>query len=131
MKRKVLMLMTIIFAGIMTANAQGGGNFPRLTIEERVKRIHDKIDSAFTLGPTKMADVDSIFTQYYRKQTKIREDMMAAAGGGQIDRQAMTDQMKPVMDDRDAKLKTALGDDKYKIWKEQIEPSMQPPRRNQ
>ena len=124
MKRKILLLITIIIAGTMGLNAQGGGQ--RLTVEERVKRVHDKIDSAFKLSPTKIADVDSIFANFYRAQNKVREDMMA--GGGQFDRQAMNDKMKPFMDDRDAKLKAILGDDNYKIWKEQIEPALMPQR---
>jgi hypothetical protein len=40
----------------------------------------------------------------------------------------MNDKMKPIMDDRDAKLKALLGDDNYKTWKEQIEPAMMPQR---
>ena len=127
MKRQIVMFVLLLLAGFGFINAQGGGGgFQRMTTEERVKRVHDKIDSAFKLGPTKMADVDSVFTNFYRTQSKIREEMMN--GGGQPDRQAMNEKMKPVMDDRDAKLKTILGDDNYKIWKEQIEPTMMPQR---
>jgi hypothetical protein len=87
--------------------------------------VHQKIDSAFKPEAKNMAEVDSIFANYYRSQDKVREDMMA--GGGQVDRQAMMEKMQPLMDDRDAKLKKALGDDKYKVWKEQIEPTMRRP----
>ncbi len=124
MKRKILLLVTIIFTSIMASNAQGG--FQRLTIEERVKRVHDKMDSAFKLEPAKLANVDSIFTDFYKGQAKVREDMMN--GGGQFDREAMMEKMKPLTDDRDAKLKAVLGDDNYKIWKDKIEPDMMPRR---
>ncbi len=120
MKRKGLMILTIMFAAVITANAQ----FQQRTVEERVKMVHTKIDSAFKLGDTKMANVDSIFANYYRSQDKLREEMM---NGG--DRQAMREKMQPLMDDRDGKLKAVLGDDNFKVWKEQIEPSMRPQRR--
>jgi len=105
MKRKIVTLITIMFAGIMAANAQ----FQQRTVEERVKIVHTKIDSAFKPGDTKMADVDSIFTNFYKAQDKVRSDMMS--GGGQFDRQAMMEKMQPLMTDRDAKLKATLGDD--------------------
>ena len=126
MKRKIVILVLFLFAGFAFVNAQGGGGgFQRRTVEERVKMVHQKIDSAFKLDATNMAAVDSVFANYYRSQDKVREDMMA--GGGQVDRQAMMEKMQPLMDDRDAKLKKALGDDKYKVWKEQIEPTMRRP----
>ena len=125
MKRQIVILVLFLFTGFSYVNAQGGG--PRRTVEERVKMVHVKIDSAFKLDATKMAEVDTIFATAYRAQDKLREDMMS--GGGQPDFQAMREKMQPVMDDRDAKLKKVLGDDNYKIWKEQIEPSMRPQRR--
>jgi protein CpxP len=125
MKRKIAILILFLFAGFAYANAQGGGGFQRRTVEERVKTVHEKIDSAFKLEAKNMAEVDSIFSNYYKSQDKVREDMMA--GGGQVDRQAMMEKMQPLMDDRDAKLKKALGDDKFKTWKEQIEPTMRRP----
>ncbi|HWC52852.1 MAG TPA: hypothetical protein VG676_04630 [Chitinophagaceae bacterium] len=123
MKRKAIMLLTVMFAAIITANAQ----FQQRTVEERVKMVHTKIDSAFKLGDKKMADVDSIFSNFYRSQDKVRQDMMS--GGDRPDFQAMREKMQPLTDERDNKLKAVLGDDNFKIWKEQIEPSMRPQRR--
>ncbi|HYM95594.1 MAG TPA: hypothetical protein VET23_15755 [Chitinophagaceae bacterium] len=123
MKRKVMMLLAITITAITVANAQ----FQRRTVEERVAMIHAKIDSSFKPDAKKMADVDSIFADFYRSQDKLREEMRS--GGGQPDFQAMREKMQPLMTERDDKLKAALGDDNYKIWKEQIEPSMRPQRR--
>lgn len=126
MKRKIAILILFLFTGFAFVNAQGGGGGgQRRTVEERVKMVHQKIDSAFKPEATNMAEVDSIFANYYRAQDKLREEMMS--GGGQPDFQAMREKSQPLMDDRDAKLKAALGDDKYKIWKEQIEPTMRRP----
>jgi hypothetical protein len=47
-------------------------------------------------------------------------------------RAAMQEKMKPQLEALDAKLKPILGDDKFKTWKEQIEPTLRgrggPPR---
>ena len=56
-----------------------------------------------------------------------------ASGGGDRDamRAAMQEKMKPQQEALDAKLKTILGDEKFKIWKEQVEPTLRrggPPR---
>jgi hypothetical protein len=56
-------------------------------------------------------------------------------GGGGGGFQAMQEAMKPHQDALDAKLKPVLGDDNFKIWKEQIEPTLRrrgggPPRNN-
>lgn len=121
MKRKVLTLLIVLSAVVISAQAQ----FQRRTVEERVASVHAKIDSAFKPDAKKLADVDSAFASYYRAQDKLREEMM---NGG--DRQAMREKMQPLTEERDNKLKTILGDDNFKIWKEQIEPSMRPQRRN-
>ena len=89
--------------------------------------VHQKIDSAFKLDKAKAADVDSAFANYYRSQDKLRQDMMS--GGGQPDFQAMREKMQPLADERDKKLQGILTADQYKVWKEQIEPSMRPQRR--
>jgi hypothetical protein len=121
-KRSAFFLLLFVFAGSMTVIAQGGGQ--RRTVEERVKRVHDKLDSAFKLEPAKMAQADSAFAHYYRASDKMRDDAVAAAGGGQPDFQGMRDKMQPLADARDKELKAILGDDKFKIWKEGIEPTM-------
>ena len=119
--KKSITLFVILFTGIsITSMAQGG--FQRLTAEERTKRAHDKIDSAFKLDATVMAKVDAAFTDYYKGQDKIREEM--AGGGGAPDFQAMREKMQPLGEALDKKLNEALGDEKFKIWKEQIEPTM-------
>ncbi|OQY96856.1 MAG: hypothetical protein B6D37_00910 [Sphingobacteriales bacterium UTBCD1] len=123
MKRKIIMALSFMFAAIFTANAQ----FQQRTVEERVKMVHAKIDSAFKLGDKKMADVDSIFAGFYRSQDKVRKEM--SGSGERPDFQAMREKMQPLTEERDSKLKTVLGNDNYKVWKDQIEPSMRPQRR--
>jgi hypothetical protein len=134
MKKTIIALLLIV--GSTTAlNAQGGGGgFQMPTPEERVKRVHAKIDSAFKLDEAKMKQVDDLFLEFYKNQDKVREEMMNNGGGGG-GFQAMQEAMKPHQDALDAKLKPVLGDDNFKIWKEQIEPTLRrrgggPPRNN-
>jgi protein CpxP len=121
MKKSIFILSLLLLAGSVTVMAQGGGG-QRRTVAERVQRVHEKIDSAFHLDAAKQAQVDSAFATFYRGQDKLREEAMA--GGGQPDFQAMREKSQPLMDARDKDLKTILGDDKFKVYKEGIEPTM-------
>jgi len=119
MKTKVVLIISSFLFVAVAVNAQGG---QRRTVEERVQVVQQKLDSAFKLDKTKLADADSTFANYYRATDKVREDMMS--GGGQFDRQAFMDKLQPITDDRDKKLQTILTADQFKTWKETIEPSM-------
>jgi len=124
MKTKVGLTISLFLFGAIAVNAQGG--FQRRTVEERVQIVQQKLDSAFKLDKTKLADADSAFANYYRATDKIRDEMMS--GGGQPDFQAMREKMTPFMEERDKKLQGILTADQYKAWKEQIEPSLRPRR---
>lgn len=124
--KKSIFILALLFAGSVTVMAQGGGNRPRLTVEERVQRIHHAVDSAFKLEASKLTQSDSAFAKYYRAQDKMRDDMRAASGGGQPDFQAMREKMQPLMDERDKELKAIYGDELYKKWKEELEPALRP-----
>lgn len=121
MKRLLVIAMLFLLSGSLSVMAQGG---QRRTVEERVKRVHEKIDSAFKLEASKLTQVDSAFAAYYRASDKVRAELVAAAGGGRPDFQAMRDKMQPYADTRDKELKSVLGDDNYKKWKDDIEPTM-------
>jgi len=120
MKTKIILMISSFLFVAIAVNAQGG--FQRRTVEERVQMVQQKLDSAFKLDKTKLADADSAFANYYRATDKLRDEMMS--GGGQFDRQAFMDKVQPLTDERDKKLQTILTADQFKTWKEQIEPSM-------
>ena len=134
MKKSIIALAVVMLAGTAPSFAQGGGNggFQMPTPEERVKRVHAKADSAFKLDEAKAKEMDAAYLDYYKAQDKVREEAMASAGGDRdAMRAAMQEKMKPFMEALDAKVKTLLGDDKFKIWKEQVEPTLRrggPPR---
>lgn len=117
--KKTTLILSLLFTCSVAVMAQPGGGFQQRTVPERVQTVHAKIDSAFKLQPDVMKKVDEAFTTYYTEQDKLRQEMQ---GGG--DFQAMREKMQPLTDARDKKLKEILGDDKFKIWKEGIEPTM-------
>jgi hypothetical protein len=132
MKKTIIALAVVMLAGTASSFAQGGGGFQMPSPEERVKRVHSKADSAFKLDEAKMKEMDAAYLDYYKAQDKVREEVMASAGGDRdAMRAAMQEKTKPLQEALDAKLKTILGDEKFKIWKEQIEPTLRrggPPR---
>ena len=131
MKKTIIALAVVMLAGSASTFAQGGFQMP--PPEERVKRVHFKADSAFKLDEAKAKEMDAAYLDYYKAQDKVREEAMASAGGDRdAMRAAMQEKMKPFTEALDAKVKPILGDDKFKIWKEQIEPTLRgrggPPR---
>lgn len=128
MKKQILVTAVAALFSVTAVNAQGGGNFQRRTPEERLKPIHDKLDSAFKLDAAKMKQVDDIFLNSFKESDKKMEELRA--GGGQVDREAMMAARQKATDDRDAKLKEVLTADQLKIWKDQIEPTTRPQRGN-
>lgn len=126
MKNKILFLSLLLFSVVFVHAQGGGGGFQRRTVEERVKVVHDKLDSAFKLEAAKLKESDEIFTSYYKSMDKLREEMMS--GGERPDPQVMREKMQPITNERDEKLKKVLTEDQYKKWKEEIEPSMRPQR---
>ena len=127
MKYKLTLLLFLI-SSVVTVSAQGRGQ--RRTVEERVKTIHEKMDSAFKPGAEKLTEIDTIFTTFYKAQDKLREELMS--GGERPDPQVMREKMQPMITERDDKLKKVLTEEQFKKWKEEIEPSMRrqggPPR---
>ena len=123
--KKQLVLMVFALGCIVAAKAQGG--FQRRMVEERVKSVHEKLDSAFKPAAAKLVEIDSIFTSYYKTSDAAREEMMAS---GTPDRDAMRAKMQEFAATRDEKLKKVLTEEQMKTWKDTIEPSMRPRRGN-
>lgn len=125
MKKQVLLLAAAAITSF-AAMAQGSGNFQRRTPEERLKPIHEKIDSAFKLDAAKLKQVDEIFLNSFKESDKKMEEMRA--GGGQMDRDAWQAARQKMTEERDTKLKAVLTEEQMKIFKDQIEPSLRPQR---
>jgi protein CpxP len=126
MKKQITLSIVAIFITVTSITAQGQGG-PRMTVEERVKAVNEKL-ADFKLAPDKLAKTDSIFTAYYTTMQKEREAMMSS--GGTPDRDAMRAKMLKLNIDRDEQLKLIFTDDQFKKWKDDIEPAMRPQRPN-
>lgn len=118
---KNVLFLAVVLMCVITANAQGG-NFPQRTIEERVKAVHEKLDSAFKFDASKQTKIDTVFATYYRQQDKLREELRS--GGERPDREVMRAKMQPAIDARDKELKILLTEEEFKKWKDEIEPTM-------
>lgn len=128
MNKRFLITLTIALSLSGAAFAQpGGGGFQRMTVEERVARIHNKLDSAFKLGPEIFKVLDTALTVLYKQQDAKRQELMAG-GPGSVDRETIQAEMKKFSDAQDEILKAVLNKDQYETWKEKIQPSMRPQR---
>jgi periplasmic protein CpxP/Spy len=125
MKKKMLFCAVFTLLTFFAVNAQGGGGGMRMSVPERVKLVMDKL-ADFKLDKDKTDLTDSAFTNFYRGQQKMMEDMRAA--GGQPDREKMMEGRKKLADERDEKLKKIFTDEQYKKWKDEIEPTTRPQR---
>jgi hypothetical protein len=128
MKFKLVLVLVLLLCGAAIVNAQQG-SFPQRTVEERVKAVHDKLDSAFKFDAAKQGKIDSVFATYYRQQDKVREELRST--GERPDRETVIAKMQPAIDVRDKELKTILSEAEFKKWKEEIEPAMMQQRRRQ
>lgn len=125
--KKIGLFLAFMIAGVIMVNAQGGGGgFRQRTVEERVKAVHEKIDSAFKLDAAKLTQVDSAFAAYYRGQDKVRAELMS--GGERPDREAMMAKFAPITEARDKELKSILTEEQFKKFKEELEPALMPRR---
>jgi hypothetical protein len=129
MKTKIGFLVMLLFAGVLTIQAQGGGGggFQMPTVEERMKVTMEKL-AELKLDKDQTTKADSIFANYYRAQNKMIEEMRAA--GGTPDREKMRADREKMTGERDEKLKKVFTEDQFKKFKDEIEPALRPQRGN-
>ncbi len=125
MKKMFFLLLAAISLSV-AVNAQQGGGFQRQTAEERVARIHQKLDSAFKLEPAKLATLDTALTVLYKKQDARMQEIFSS--GERPDRETMMAERQKYTDAQEEILKVVLTAEQYAIWKEKIQPSMRPQR---
>jgi len=124
MKKSVFFLFILSILSNHLLQAQGMGFGQRATIEERVKRITSKLDSAFSLDATRMSAVDTALKVLFRLQDSKRQEMMSS--GSMPDRETMMAEMKKFSDAQDDIISAVLSKEEFGIWKEKIQPSMRP-----
>lgn len=120
MKSKITLLFSLLmFSGLLTFAQQ-----QRQSVEERVKNVMEKM-APLKLDQDQAKKTDSIFTHYYAAQRKMMEEMRGS--GGRPDRSVF----EKMTTERDEKLKAIFSADQYKKFKDEIEESLRPQRRNQ
>ena len=82
----------------------------------------DKVKSALQLDQAQADKTDSVFTEFYTAQNKMRED--ARASGTRPDRSVY----QKMMSDRDEKLKAIFTADQFTKFKNEVEESLRPQR---
>jgi periplasmic protein CpxP/Spy len=119
MKSKLFLLLVI---SVMTAGSTFAQSFQRMSVPDRIKATMEKVTSALQLNDSQAKQTDSVFTDYYTAQSKMREDAMAS--GNRPDRSVF----QKLSDDRDAKLKTIFTDQQYTKFKNEVEATLRPQR---
>ena len=120
MKSKITLLFSLLmFSGIITFAQQ-----QRQSVEERVKGVMEKM-APLKLDEDQVKKTDSTFTTYYKAQSKMMEEMRSS--GSRPDRSVF----EKITTERDEKLKTIFSADQYKKFKDEIEETLRPQRRNQ
>lgn len=123
MKKQIFFILFMLFAGTMAVNAQGQGP-QRRTVEERTKAAMEKITPALQLDKTQEMRTDSVFSDYYKSMDKLRESMQP---GTPPDRTVF----EKVGNDRDERLKKILSPEQFQKFKNEVEATLRPQRRQQ
>ena len=126
--KKMFFVQLASFFMIATVSAQPGGGFQRQTPEQRVAAIHQKLDSAFKLEPSKFATLDTALTALYKAQDARMQEIFSSGADRDAMRATMMEERKKYADSRDEMLKAVLTEEQFTIWKDKIEPSMRPQR---
>ncbi len=116
------MIVALLIATSTATNAQQG--FQRKTVEERVQSAMEKISDSLKLDKSQQDKTSAVLNDFYKAQDKMRED--ARASGNRPDRS----EFEKMTNDRDEKLKGIFNEDQFKKFKDDVEPSLRPLRRN-
>lgn len=120
MKTKFSLLIILLFAGFIAANAQG----PRRSIDERVQMVMEKM-AALKLDKDQTEKTTAIFTETFKAQEKKMEEMRSSGG---MDREAMMTYRTKATEERNEKLKKVFNEEQFATFKKDIEPTLQPQR---
>lgn len=123
MKKKVLLLMTVVLIHFSTIMAQAP--MQRQTPEERTKATLEKLDT-LQISKDQKSKLASVFTDLFTAQQKAMEEMRAS---GSFDRDAMQAKRKELDAESNARVKEILNADQYKKWIDEIQPSLRPQRK--
>lgn len=103
MKSKITLFVMLMFAGILSTQAQQG---QRRTAEERTKMSIDRLKDSLNLSAAQQTDLTPVYMDYYKAQDKLREGLAAGTRPDQAEMTKLTDA-------RDVKLKVILKEEQF------------------
>lgn len=106
MKSKILLFAMLMFAGVLSTQAQQGQGGQRRTPEERAKMSLDRYADSLNLSAAQKTDLEPVYLEYYKSQDKLREGLAPGTRPERADMDKLTDA-------RDAKLKVILKEDQF------------------
>lgn len=121
MRSRFILILGLFLAFSTPLHAQKDG------VEEKVNAVLTKFDAAIKPDKAKRNSIETIFTDFYTAQEKLRDNIQGSsplAQGLQQDYQSVRKKNENLFTERDTQLKKALSADEYKKWKEDIEPSI-------
>ena len=119
---KIALLASFILTATLSSYGQ---QTQRRTVEERVKDVIEKIKEPLKLDAAQVQKTDSVFTQFYKAQQKMMEDVRAS--GERPDRSVF----EKMTTERDEKLKAIFTADQFTKFKNEVEATLRPQRRQQ
>lgn len=122
MKTKIIMIVAFLIATTTAVTAQQQG-FQRRTVDERVQSAMEKISDPLKLDNSQRDKTNAILTDFYKAQDKMREE--ARASGNRPDRS----EFDKMANDRDEKLKGVFNEEQFKKFKDDVEHSLRPQRK--
>ena len=111
MKSKITLFVMLMFAGILSTQAQQGQGGQRRTPEERTEMLVNRLTDSLKLSAAQKGDVNTVYLDFYKAQDKLREGLQP----GQRPERADQDKLSEA---RDAKLKVILKEEQFTKLKE-------------
>lgn len=122
MRVRVLFLICLFLGSSLTGFAQ------KENVTDKVNKALAQFDAAIKPDKSKRTSIGTIFTEFYREQEKLRNDIQGPssglAQGLQQDYQSVRKKSEALFTKRDTQLQKLLTSDEYKKWKSDIEPSI-------
>ncbi|SDC87350.1 hypothetical protein [Niabella drilacis] len=121
MRNRFILVLGLFLALSTSIYAQKEG------VGDKVSAVLTKFDAAIKPDKAKRSSIETIFTDFYTAQDKLRNNIQGSstlAQGLQQDYQSVRKQNENLFTERDNQLKKALSAEEYKKWKEDIEPSI-------
>ena len=115
MKRKITVLVVMLFALIVNTQAQQGQG--RRSPEERAKMIAQRLTDSLQLSGDQQKSVEAVYLESGQAMAKLREALPQGTQPEKAD-------MDKINGARDEKMKKILTEAQYKRLKDELEPAM-------